>query len=196
MNETPIRNLVLAAGQANAGTERMDQVLVVDDDEAILRIFSVALGRAGYSVITAPTAEEAWKMILDGRQQIDLVLTDVAMPGAFDGVELAERVRLGRAGLPVLIMTNSINIERLPPEVALAWEPFLLCKPFPIAPLLKMVRENLERKFISNPPITIRPFEGLQTWFGRPKSGSRFVNRNLFGRRAVRTGNTRSGPNV
>jgi DNA-binding NtrC family response regulator len=135
-------------------------------------------------------------MILDGRQQIDLVLTDVAMPGAFDGVELAERVRLGRAGLPVLIMTNSTNIERLPREVALAWEPFLLCKPFPISPLLKMVRENLERKFISNPPITIRPFESLQTWSGSPKSESRFVDRNLLGRRAARTGKTRSGPNV
>jgi two-component system, cell cycle response regulator CpdR len=164
MSETPIQNLDrsprMAAGQqAGAVTGRTDQVLVVDDDKATLRLLMVVLGRAGYSVITARTAEEAWNMILDGRQRIDLVLTDVSMPGAFDGVELAERVRVGRAGLPVLLMTNPTNIERLPRKVALAWEPFLLCKPFPIAPLLKMVRDNLERKFIPNPPITIRPFK-------------------------------------
>jgi two-component system, cell cycle response regulator CpdR len=139
MSETPNQNLDLsfqiAAGQA-------DQVLVVDDDGDFFELLRIVLGRAGYSVITARTGEEAWKMISDGRQRIDLVMTDVAMPGALDGVELAERVRLGRAGLPVLIMTNPTNIERLPREVALAWEPFLLCKPFPIPPLLKMVRES------------------------------------------------------
>jgi DNA-binding response OmpR family regulator len=109
MSETPIQNLgrSLAMGLANAVTGSTDQVLLVDDDKSTLGLFKVVLGRAGYSVITARTADEAWKIISDGRQRIDLVLTDVAMPGTFDGIELAERVRLGRSGLPVLITRSS-----------------------------------------------------------------------------------------
>ena len=68
-------------------------ILVVDDDEFVLEITGRILVDAGYIVFTARDGEDAWDVIVENRQRIDLLLTDINMPGAFDGIGLAERVR-------------------------------------------------------------------------------------------------------
>jgi CheY-like chemotaxis protein len=67
--------------------------ILVVEDEFLLRMFLVEELRAqGYSVIEAINAEEALDL-LDQGLRIDLLLTDIRMPGAFDGAELVRRVR-------------------------------------------------------------------------------------------------------
>lgn len=67
--------------------------ILVVEDEFILRMFLAEELRAqGYSVLEAVNAEEALDM-LDHGLKIHLLLTDIRMPGAFDGAELVRRVR-------------------------------------------------------------------------------------------------------
>jgi DNA-binding NtrC family response regulator len=118
-------------------------ILVVDDDESVLEITGRILVNAGYVVVTARDGEVAWDVIIENRQKIDLLLTDISMPGAFDGVELAERVRERHPALPILLMTGVSVIHECPRIVARAWQQFLLHKPFTPDLLLTMVRKNL-----------------------------------------------------
>lgn len=79
-------------GRRNDGGPGRADILVVED-EFLLRMFLAEELRAqGYSVIEAMNAEEALDL-LDQGLRIDLLLTDIRMPGAFDGTELVRRVR-------------------------------------------------------------------------------------------------------
>jgi DNA-binding NtrC family response regulator len=115
----------------------------VDDDESVLEITGRILVNAGYVVVTARDGEVAWDVIIENRQKIDLLLTDISMPGAFDGIELAERVRERHPTLPILLMTGVSVIHERPRIVPRAWQQFLLHKPFTPDLLLTMVRKNL-----------------------------------------------------
>jgi two-component system cell cycle sensor histidine kinase/response regulator CckA len=66
-------------------------VLVVEDDPAIRRLVRRALESCGYGVIDASSAEEALVHLAAGAPPVDLLLTDVVLPGA-SGRELADRV--------------------------------------------------------------------------------------------------------
>jgi len=79
-------------------------ILVVDDEEFLLQYVRVVLERAGYVVLTAQNGEEAWNLVAGNREAIRLILTDIVMPGSFDGIELAGRVRKRWPDLPVLLM--------------------------------------------------------------------------------------------
>jgi two-component system, cell cycle response regulator CpdR len=117
-------------------------ILIVDDEEFLLEYVRVVLQRAGYSVLSAQTGGEAWNLILD-RHEIRLLLTDIVMPGSFDGFELAQRVRKHQPELPVLLMTGAV-LHDYPSAIELPWQRMMLRKPFHPDQLLAIVRENLE----------------------------------------------------
>jgi DNA-binding NtrC family response regulator len=117
-------------------------ILVVDDEDFLLEFVRLVLVRAGYSVLTAQDGEEAWKLILDSRHAIHLLLTDIVMPGSFDGFELAERVRKRQPDLPILFMTGVPQYNQSSKEV-ITWQRPLLRKPFFPEQLLTIVKENL-----------------------------------------------------
>lgn len=73
-------------------------VLIVEDDRDVRDITRYVLESADYAVITATNADEALAM-LSGHPEIALVLTDVNMPGAMDGIDLVRELR--RSGNPV-----------------------------------------------------------------------------------------------
>jgi PAS domain S-box-containing protein len=82
-----------------------ESVLVVEDDDAVRAYTAEILRELGYSVAEASSAKAALA-ILRNKKQLDLLLTDVVMPGDMNGRELAdEAVRL-RSGLRVLFMTG------------------------------------------------------------------------------------------
>ena len=68
----------------------MHKVLLVDDHEEIRRLMRIALGKE-YDVIEAGTGEEALEMIR--RERPHLVLLDIMMPGALDGLEVLDIVK-------------------------------------------------------------------------------------------------------
>ena len=79
-------------------------VLIVDDDPLILRVVATVLDLEAYEVITAASAEAAMKVLPE--QAVDVVVTDVMMPG-MDGYQLCEWIRgePATARLPVIMLT-------------------------------------------------------------------------------------------
>jgi two-component system cell cycle sensor histidine kinase/response regulator CckA len=118
-------------------------ILIVDDEDFLLEFARLVLVRAGHEVLTAQNSEEAWSLIVDSRNKIQLVLTDIVMPGSFDGIELSERVRKRLPNLPVLLMTGAPQYNESS-TVASTWQRPLLRKPFFPDQLLTIVRENLD----------------------------------------------------
>lgn len=114
-------------------------ILVVDDDPEILELCVEVLRHTGYSVLRALNAAEALAMIDDGAV-IDVVLTDVMMPGT-TGPELASALRLRRSDLRILFMSGysvTANGEGFPLDT----DQFLR-KPFSDADLAEAVQAAL-----------------------------------------------------
>jgi PAS domain S-box-containing protein len=105
-----------------------ETILVVEDDDA-LRVFAVeALGELGYRVLHAADAQVALD-ILDGEPGIDLLFTDVVMPGGINGRQLADEAAKRRPKLKVLFTTGYtrnaiIHHGRLDPGVNLIGKPY------------------------------------------------------------------------
>jgi CheY-like chemotaxis protein len=76
-------------------------VLVVEDDAMVRDIIVTELADAGFAVIEAPSGDDAL-VILQRETSIDVLFTDIRMPGDLDGWDLAERARELRPKLPVI----------------------------------------------------------------------------------------------
>jgi PAS domain S-box-containing protein len=118
-------------------------VLLVEDEEDVRRMAERILSGNGYAVMTAPTGEEALGICRDHSQHLDLLLTDVIMPG-MQGTRLAEEATALRPGLTVLYMSGYSH-EVLAPD-ALKETPLhgFIEKPFSAAGLLKAVRRLVD----------------------------------------------------
>lgn len=93
------------ADQGRTATERHTaSILAVDDDPAMLRLVTAALGRAGYRVIGAQSGAHALALLES--EQVDAIITDLAMPG-MPGVEFMRRVRERDPELPILVVTGA-----------------------------------------------------------------------------------------
>lgn len=82
-------------------------ILVVEDDFLIRLVISDELAALGFRVIQAASADEALQ-VLQGGILIDLILTDVRMPGTLDGLELARRVRVNWPRLKVIVVSGDL----------------------------------------------------------------------------------------
>jgi CheY-like chemotaxis protein len=89
-------------------------VLVVDDEEAVSRLVARFLTHLGYTVLQAASGEEAMALVRLRQPPVDLVLSDVVMPG-MDGTELARLVLSECPGPGVVLMTGQLprEIERV-----------------------------------------------------------------------------------
>jgi CheY-like chemotaxis protein len=95
----------VAAARAILPSRGRARVLLVEDDELVRETVSSALAAAGFDIATAVTADEALQRI-DGGERFDAVLTDVVMPGALDGIELARQIRRRHPATGVVIATG------------------------------------------------------------------------------------------
>jgi two-component system OmpR family response regulator len=86
----------------------MFQILVVEDDNDLRRLFCTVLGKNGFMTVEADNGESALN-ILD-KEYIDLMICDVMMPG-MDGYELTKIVREGGYSMPVLMITVRDSYE-------------------------------------------------------------------------------------
>jgi CheY-like chemotaxis protein len=102
--------LAARACRAIAGCEPVAQsraeakILVVDDDPITLALTSAALRQAGFEVFAAVDAHAAF-VLLEQKPDIDLMITDVVMPG-LDGLMLADMVKLRHPEVRVIYMTG------------------------------------------------------------------------------------------
>jgi PAS domain S-box-containing protein len=117
-------------------------ILLVEDNRLVRRYAREQLGALGYTVITADNARDALDLIRQN-PDIDLLFTDVVMPGGMNGRELAEAARVHCPGLKVLYTSGYtrnaiVHHGRLDPGVQ------LLVKPYRQADLARKVRETLD----------------------------------------------------
>jgi signal transduction histidine kinase/ActR/RegA family two-component response regulator len=120
-----------------------EQVLVVEDEQSVRNMTVAVLTRAGYRVHAVPNAEEALRYLTDRTHQVDIMLSDVVMPG-MHGPELAARVRGMYPVLPILLMSGYADDEQMAATVQKAGVQFL-AKPFTAEALLSRLRQLLNR---------------------------------------------------
>jgi two-component system cell cycle sensor histidine kinase/response regulator CckA len=80
-------------------------ILLVEDEDKVRRLAAQALKKAGYEVIEANSAPAALDLVEAGRQ-IDLLISDVIMPGGMTGADLAERMRQMQPSLPIILTSG------------------------------------------------------------------------------------------
>ncbi len=120
---------------------RGETVLVVDDEPSVRMLVREVLGELGYVALEAETGEAALELLRSTRR-IDLLVTDVGLPGGLNGRQVADAARVARPSLPVLFITGFaekavVGDSALEPGMA------LLAKPFAIETLAARVRAML-----------------------------------------------------
>jgi signal transduction histidine kinase len=119
-------------------------VLVVEDDEMVLTLATDILNEFGYRLLTAHDAAEAL-VVLKSSEPIDILFSDVAMPGGMNGVQLAIEARRLRPGIRVLL-TSGYPAALLASEHGLETTTTpLLGKPYRVQDLADSVRNVLAR---------------------------------------------------
>jgi len=118
-----------------------ETILVVEDDEDVRAYMVEALQELGYRVLAAGDGAAALRLLDEGRE-VDLLLTDVGMPGGVNGRQLAEAARQRHPGLKVLFTTGYagnaiVHHGRLDRGVA------LITKPFTYTALAAKIRQAL-----------------------------------------------------
>ena len=108
-------------------TSHRPKILVVDDDYLVCAFATEVLSAAGYRLVTAHDAAEALARI-DAEPDIDLLFTDIVMPGGRDGLALAELARRRRPCLRVLY-TSGFAARLLEADQAALLGPFM-AKPY------------------------------------------------------------------
>ena len=125
---------LLAAGSG-------ETVLVVDDEPGVRMLVTELLGELGYAALEAETGAEALE-VLAAAPRIDLLITDVGLPGGMNGRQVADAARVARPDLPVLFITGFAEnavVGDGPLESGMA----LIAKPFAMETLAARVREML-----------------------------------------------------
>ena len=118
-----------------------ETILVVEDEPALRELTASILRKNGYTVIEASTAVEALQIYQEPAQCIDLVLTDVVMPG-MTGTELAKQLRKYKPGMGLMFISGYIDNPTVQEDMLIHNLPFLQ-KPYGPTELLSKVREAL-----------------------------------------------------
>lgn len=131
---TMVHNLHSDRAMAASLNKKTKTILVVDDEAGTRRLISLILKQGGYSVLEAEDCQSATQIHQRHHGQIDLLLTDIGLPGP-SGSDLAAAIKASEPDLPVLFMSGQPQSEM--------YAPFLR-KPFGVAELLKQVRTTVE----------------------------------------------------
>jgi PAS domain S-box-containing protein len=119
-----------------------ETVLVVDDEPTVRMLIAEVLGESYYNILEAGDGPSALK-ILETNTRIDLMITDVGLPGGMNGRQVADAARVLRGDLKVLFITGyaenaAVGNGHLDPGMQ------ILAKPFAMSTLAGKVREMIE----------------------------------------------------
>jgi CheY-like chemotaxis protein len=107
-----------------------ETVLVVDDEPSVRMLVSEVLGELGYTAIESADGASALQ-VLRSDARIDLLVTDVGLPGGMNGRQLADFGRVARPNLKVLFITGYaekavMGVDRLDKGMAIVTKPFAM----------------------------------------------------------------------
>jgi CheY-like chemotaxis protein len=123
---------------------RSPMIIVVDDEPDILRYIREILQHVNYEVITATSGDQAWALFEEHQPEIEIVLTDVVMPGSIDGLELAAKIHHVDPSLPVIFVTGVLP-EGDALAVGIVEKELLVRKPFSPRQLIDLVEARIRR---------------------------------------------------
>src|ERR1700691_3549643 len=148
------------------------KVLVVDDDEIVRATLTGVLGQSGFSVTSAANVADALKYI-SGPETYDVLLSDLHMPGAGDGLTVVSAMRHANPSTVTLLLSAF-------PEMAAAAQAILrqadevLIKPMDVTALIQVIKQRLAdgpqrtREIETVATVLERTTESImQEWFGR-----------------------------
>ena len=121
--------------------ERIPTLLIVDDEALIRVALSNYLQDCGYKVLEASTAAEAISIIEKSEIIIDLVFSDLLMPGSTDGFGLAQWIRTNRPGLPLILTSGDAKKTAFAKELC-ENEPFM-AKPYDLKLVVGKIRATI-----------------------------------------------------
>ena len=120
--------------------ENRPLILVVDDEEPMLKLLSANLLVAGYDAVVASDGETALSLLEE--QKPDLVILDINMPG-LDGFQVLEMIR-ERSGVPVIMLTGKDDVYCIKNALHIGADDYVI-KPFSIMVLMARIRSKLRR---------------------------------------------------
>jgi signal transduction histidine kinase/ActR/RegA family two-component response regulator len=137
--ETPPTETVDRAYKRLAGGR--ETILCVEDDPIVREFVTLQLRTLGYTTIAASNAAEALAVV-ESNTNIDLLFTDIIMPGKMDGWQLAELVKQLRPHIKIVCTSgySSFSAERIAANPGM----LLLEKPYRLSALAQMLRRALE----------------------------------------------------
>jgi CheY-like chemotaxis protein len=132
-----------------------ETVLVVDDESTVRMLITDILEDLGFNAIEANDSVAGLK-ILQSDVRIDLLVTDVGLPGGMNGRQMADAGRVGRPDLKVLFITGyaenaAVGNGQLAPGMA------VLTKPFPIETMAARIRSMIEAGKAKQAPVLAKP---------------------------------------
>ncbi len=134
---------VLEPAREAEGRGGSETILLVEDEAALLEVAATLLAQAGYKVLKAENAPAALSLAQISAAEIDLVVTDVIMPG-MSGVELCNRLRKLRRAIRMVYVSGHVG-DQLNQYLQLGPEMTVLEKPYTKESLLTKVRSVLDR---------------------------------------------------
>ena len=120
-----------------------ETILLVEDEEPVRSLARAVLEQKGYHIIEAASGQSALELWQQHRNTIDLLLTDMVMPGGVSGQELAAQLRAEKPGLKI-IYSSGYTDEMLGENSPLRDNPNFMEKPFSPHKLLQHVRDCLD----------------------------------------------------
>jgi CheY-like chemotaxis protein len=117
-------------------------VLVVEDDVLIRTVVAAYLRECGFDVVEAGSADEAIR-VLQADIEVDIVFSDVNMPGSLDGFGLAQWLRRERPGLKIILTSGAARTAKAAGD--LCEHGPMLAKPYDHAELERHIRTLLAR---------------------------------------------------
>jgi CheY-like chemotaxis protein len=117
-----------------------ETILLVEDEARVREPAAVFLRHAGYHVLEAVTGAEARDVWHRHGREVDVLVSDVIMPGGFSGRGLVEALRRERPSLKCILMSGYSPDTRLPQGPGIVF----LAKPFPPSTLARVIREVLD----------------------------------------------------
>jgi CheY-like chemotaxis protein len=120
-------------------------ILVVEDDVLIRMLLAETLRERGAGVIEAANGDEAWAVLAAGRS-VDLIISDIRMPGSLNGAQLAKRVRGVNPSVPIILTSADAGPDDLT-KLGI-----LLQKPYDFQRLLALVMQIVDLPSAETPP--------------------------------------------
>ncbi|MBN2256797.1 MAG: response regulator transcription factor [Anaerolineaceae bacterium] len=125
-----------------------EKILIIEDDEAILKVLHRVLSYEGYEIFKALNGQQGLNSARENRP--DLIILDIMLPG-MDGLEVCRRLRLG-GSVPILMLTAKDTIQDRVTGLDAGADDYLV-KPFEVEELLARLRALLRRTKSERQPV-------------------------------------------